>query len=209
MADSAECPICLSEKDGSELCVTTCSHTFCTHCFTRSLGSSEVGARMRRGRCPMCREPVSLYSTRRLQCGQMLLAPACESIVGEVYTQGRRGCLGVASYHFDTLEQTYISYAAALPEWRLDDGSAPPERKYFEETSYDGATRTFRGIIRWEPVPFNGASRWEYEMVPSEHSNRLCILNMLTTCSQHAHNVLTTCSQHAHNMLTSGTASHP
>ena len=117
----------------------------------------------------------------------MLLAPACESIVGEVYTQGRRGCLGVASYHFDTLEQTYISYAAALPEWRLDDGSAPPERKYFEETSYDGATRTFRGIIRWEPVPFNGASRWEYEMVPSEHSNRLCILNMLTTCSQHAH----------------------
>jgi hypothetical protein len=38
-----------------------------------------------------------------------------------------------------------------------------PRKKPFINASYDGATRTFRGTIHWEP-PLHGEARWEYEM---------------------------------------------
>jgi len=93
------------------------------------------------------------------------------SIIGCAYVQGGR--LGVASYHFPRIEQSalgaddgpYISYASPLPGWRLDDGNMPPERKPFVNPTYDAASRTFRGTIRWEPTTFGGDSVWEYEMV--------------------------------------------
>ena len=52
---------------------------------------------------------------------------------------------GLASYHFNSLEDCYISYDAAPETWRLDDGCRPPSKKPWEEVSYDPETRIFRG----------------------------------------------------------------
>ena len=56
---------------------------------------------------------------------------------------------GVASYHFDSPEQCYISYANAPETWLLDDGSKPPRQKDFELMSYEPSSRTFKGTINW------------------------------------------------------------
>ena len=50
----------------------------------------------------------------------------------------------------------------------MDDGSKPPANKYFEDCSYNEASRTFIGVIRWSEVTFGGDSRWEYRLVFSE-----------------------------------------
>ena len=84
------------------------------------------------------------------------------SIFGCAYLQG--GSKGVASYHFVSPEDCYISYASAPSSWRLEDGSAPPARKQFQMPSYEPETRTFRGTIDWGDNPFGGSARWEYEM---------------------------------------------
>merc|ERR1712150_406477 len=55
----------------------------------------------------------------------------------------------------------------APESWKLDDGSAPPAKKPFDNPTFDAATRTFRGTILWE-VLFHGDARWEYEMVFAE-----------------------------------------
>ena len=44
----------------------------------------------------------------------------------------------------------YLSYAAAPADWRLDDGSAPPAKKPFQDARYDPETRWPRGAD--EPV---------------------------------------------------------
>jgi hypothetical protein len=77
------------------------------------------------------------------------------------------GTLGLASYHFDTPEDCYISYRSAPESWSLDDGNMPPEKKLWVDHSYDQATFTFRGIIEWSPA-FKGSDRWEYEIVFAE-----------------------------------------
>jgi hypothetical protein len=59
----------------------------------------------------------------------------------------------------------YISYIAAPPHWLLADGSRPPAQKPFVNSSFDHATRTFRGDIVWEPTDFGGAKWWRCEMV--------------------------------------------
>lgn len=74
---------------------------------------------------------------------------------------------GVASYHFESPEDCYISYANAPETWRLDDGSFPPRQKPFELVSYDEASRTFKGTVRWREG-FDGATRWDYTIVFSE-----------------------------------------
>ena len=78
--------------------------------------------------------------------------------------------LGVASYHFsgrdgDSVDQAWISYEAAPPHWLLDNGDRPPQRKAFDNPTWDSETRTFKGSIDWTETPFSGDSRWEYEMV--------------------------------------------
>jgi len=82
-----------------------------------------------------------------------------------MYVQGTR--LGLASYWFDRdITKSYICYdPIECSHWLLDNGERPPERKYFENASYDPATRTFRGIIRWEPVRFHGDSMWTYTVI--------------------------------------------
>ena len=88
-----------------------------------------------------------------------------KTLFGGIYVQG--GTEGLASYHFAE-QESYISYSAAPFFWRLDDGSPPPVRKPFLNTSYDMETRTFRGIINWSPVNWNGNSKWIYRIVFSE-----------------------------------------
>ena len=87
-------------------------------------------------------------------------------ILGSVYMQGGR--VGTASYHFESADECYISYAQAPDVWLLDNGSPPPSRKPFLSPSYDEATRTFTGVIDWTPTSFGGEARWEYTMVFSE-----------------------------------------
>ena len=90
-----------------------------------------------------------------------------DTIFGQTFVQGRTP--GVASYHFDSPDDCYISYSAAPPSWRRADGSAPPARQPFLSPAYDAATRTFTGTIDWGDNPFGGAARWEYTMVFTEH----------------------------------------
>ncbi|CAE7554092.1 unnamed protein product [Symbiodinium sp. CCMP2592] len=91
--------------------------------------------------------------------------PALETIWGQVYVQAGGG-LGFASYHFHQGE-CYISYERANDNTfpKLDDGSQPPAKKYFEEVAYDPDTRCFRGVIDWSPSSWQGDEKWVYNMV--------------------------------------------
>jgi len=73
---------------------------------------------------------------------------------------------GIASYHFDSIDPVdcYISYDNAPDTWRLDDGSPPPNKKPFENVSYDERTRIFEGTILWDPRTFADSIRWVYEI---------------------------------------------
>merc|ERR1712129_166624 len=69
-------------------------------------------------------------------------------------------------------DDCYISYANAPSQWRLADGSAPPSKKPFCNTSYDERTKTFRGSVEWDPT-FGGASRWVYEITFAHDFSRV------------------------------------
>jgi len=157
MSDHSECSICLS--DLRRPVRTRCGHTFCLECFLRALD-------FRVGSCPYCRQTVSLFSTIDIASNIPLRLPDVESIFGNVFLQA--GKPGIAAYHFESLEECYISYTAAPDTWRRADGSAPPPRKFFENTTYDAENRTFRGTIEWGDNSFNDDARWEYTMVFSE-----------------------------------------
>jgi len=75
--------------------------------------------------------------------------------------------VGLASYHFE-LDGPYISYEDIPDNWRLDDGSPPPENKYFMDPYYDEQNRRFTGWIDWSDNPFHGNIRWDYMIVFSE-----------------------------------------
>lgn len=83
------------------------------------------------------------------------------SIYGGVY---RRSPLPSPSYHFYE-KDSYMSYIG-VPSDRLtlDDSSLPPTRKIFSETSWDSFSRTFNGVIDWDPA-FVGYTKFEYSMV--------------------------------------------
>ena len=87
----------------------------------------------------------------------------------KIFIQGNQ--VGLASYHFET-GQPYISYKNC--PWNLDDGNKPPEKKYFENWSYDANTRTFKGQIKWEPVTFSGNNKWDYVMIFDEGFTYIC-----------------------------------
>ena len=162
-----ECPICLQQLEAP--CITQCEHIFCSDCFVRALKQGEVHHRRQ---CPYCRSPVSLFSTIEVSSGSPLRRQEVDSIFGNTWLQ--HGQPGVASYHFESPLDCYISYTNAPPEWLLDDGSAPPARMPFVDPSYDAASRTFHGVIQWGSNPFNGSSRWEYQMVFSEDFSTIC-----------------------------------
>jgi len=92
-----------------------------------------------------------------------------DSLWGQVYVQG--GKRGLASYHFDSPGDAYVSYDAAPRSWQRADGSPPPGRKAFDDPQYDAASRTFRGTVDWGDNTFGGSRRWEYEIIFSESFN--------------------------------------
>jgi len=63
--------------------------------------------------------------------------------MGQVYILGK---LGVGSYHFGkAVDQSYISYEG-LAVFRLYN---IPEKKYFENATYDYYKRKFTGEVNW------------------------------------------------------------
>jgi hypothetical protein len=66
-------------------------------------------------------------------------------ILGDVGYYGPDGKKGVASLHFDSLENCYISFENAPNSLRLANGSPLPAQKPFINPTYDNATRTFTG----------------------------------------------------------------
>lgn len=153
-----ECPICLGDVD--DPCVAPCSHVYCCHCIVQVLLSRPPEWA---GSCPLCRTHISVYNLRNN--GQLLVEPEVQNLWGCVFVQ--YGKLGLASYHFNSLEDCYISYDAAPETWRLDDGRRPPSKKAWEEVSYDPESRIFRGVIRWDPT-FHGCREWLYRIEFSE-----------------------------------------
>lgn len=71
-------------------------------------------------------------------------------------------------YHFDSPQSCYIDYSLAPDDWALDDGSRLPQRKMFEDCSYDAASRTFRASVRWSEVSIGGTVRWDYRLIFSD-----------------------------------------
>jgi len=157
MVSDQECSVCLKELERP--CALPCIHGFCRRCFLESLGAIPS---LWHGACPLRRHPVSMYTARDVGSGKALATLPCSGIYGSVFVQD--GGLGVASYHFDSLGDCYISYAQAPPAWRLDDGSPLPEKKPFTDASWDADALIFRGAIEWDP-PFMGVRRCDYEVV--------------------------------------------
>ena len=155
------CSICLGPLNNP--CITSCGHTFNADCLTQALKYREPWDS---GSCPMCRQDIDLYSTTLVATGKPLLTPDVSTIFGCAFLQN--GSVGVASYHFESPDECYISYEHAPEQWKLGDGSRPPPRKPFLNPKYDEATRTFTGTIEWEEG-FNGDARWEYEMIFSRN----------------------------------------
>jgi hypothetical protein len=95
--------------------------------------------------------------------------PEDNPLVGMVFVQAAG--VGVASYHFDAIDDISINYSNAPGTWHLDDLSPFPDEKPFTDTSFDLAQRAFYGTIDWsspEGTTANGAERWVYEMLFSD-----------------------------------------
>jgi hypothetical protein len=92
------------------------------------------------------------------------------SLWGNVFCQAFK--VGLASYHFPEprrSEAPYISYEhPATSRWPpLDDGTPVPSRVSFRDVAFDGASRTFRGTIRWLEdygTTWQYMKMWEYEI---------------------------------------------
>lgn len=130
-----------------------------------------------RGECPLCRQAVSLYSLKDA-AGVALSVPDVSSLYGCIFIQ--MGQLGLASYHFESEDNCYISYATVPDSWTLDDGSKVPEKKPWVDKSFDAATFTFRGGIDWDPA-FNRDSRWDYTIHFTENFSGVIGGRVVTT----------------------------
>lgn len=89
------------------------------------------------------------------------------TVWGNTFCQSLK--VGLASYHFLTTEEAYISYEHPVSsQWPpLDDGSPVPDRIFFRNTSYDAHERIFRGEICWEQdygTTWQGFRTWMYQM---------------------------------------------
>lgn len=156
----SDCPICLGPLKSP--CQAACGHVFCRRCIIQAFAMRPPSWA---GECVLCRRPASMYSLMDPE-GNPLARPSITSLFGCVFVQ-RSSRLGFASYHFDAEDDCYISYEGAPNSWRLDDGSKPPERKPFQDCRYDPSTRTFQGVVDWDP-PFFGDTHWEYTLTFAE-----------------------------------------
>merc|ERR1712119_1302 len=81
-----------------------------------------------------------------------------------IYVQGMQE--GLASYHLSENAGCWISYSNC--PWTLDDGSKPPEKKFFTNENFNIAERTFSGTIEWGSTPFGGDKQWVYNFTLAE-----------------------------------------
>lgn len=103
-----------------------------------------------------------------------------ESLYGNIFCQGFK--VGLASYHFESADNIYISYQhAATSRWPpLDNGMPVPSRVHFCNIYVDGFT--FRGSICWLDdygTSWQRQDRWDYEMVFDEEFT--CIVSGTVT----------------------------
>jgi hypothetical protein len=87
-------------------------------------------------------------------------------LIGMVFVQS--GGVGLASYHFDAVDDVYINYSNAPPSWVMDNYLPFPDEKVFVDTSFDLDIRAFYGTIDWsdpEDTTVYNAETWEYEML--------------------------------------------
>ena len=157
-SETRECSVCLNER--VDPCRTSCGHFFCEECLRAALKP------WNRGRCPLCRSKVSLYDTVKADLTTPLETPAVDTIFGSAFLQNGRP--GVAAYHFDSIEDCYISYENVPSSWKLANGEKPPARKPFDVPVWEAATRTFTATVEWGENTFGGDARWEYTMVFSD-----------------------------------------
>uniref|UniRef100_A0A7M5UV84 RING-type domain-containing protein n=1 Tax=Clytia hemisphaerica TaxID=252671 RepID=A0A7M5UV84_9CNID len=154
---------CLCKGPIKNKCTLKCSHNFCRACIKKVINHPN------QVKCPYCQQD-SESSDIILESGEdasILFNVKLTNILGSVYIQC--DTIGLASYHFGTLSNPYISYESPeSDEWELDDGSRPCQKKYFEHHHYDQESRTFTGNIDWTPTKFYGEALWKYTMIFSE-----------------------------------------
>ena len=79
--------------------------------------------------------------------------------------------LGGPSFNFITPPYLDISQLPGT-YWKLDDGSPIPDRKYFQDWSFNVQSRTFKGTVDW-PISAKGYSKWYYEMIFDSEFNKI------------------------------------
>ena len=152
------CPVCLDTM--YEKCYTPCNHMFCRECIVKVLQSNQDDI------CPVCRNPIKSTDIKLYKTNGSLLPNL--KIRGGVYIQANDE--GLASYHFDSETDCYISYAnPACSRWpSLDNGERPPIKKPFVNFSINENERIFCGDIYWAPTSCDGDVLWSYKMHFSE-----------------------------------------
>jgi len=165
MGEKEECAICYEAI--VDKCILLCMHSFCSKCIITLINTTTEFDESANLFCPMCRHEGKIFDIKK-ENGEKLVIEL-STIVNGVYVQGET--VGLASYHFPSIENSYISYES--PEcliWPpLEDGSRPPPRKYFINPSYNEETKTFKGDIDWSPTKWQGETLWRYIMVFSEN----------------------------------------
>lgn len=152
------CPICLEElSDGH---ITPCKHLFCKRCIVEVFMSEQDNI------CPLCRSKMMVNELKSTVTNKSLIDPL--KVVGSVYVQAKT--VGLASYHFDSKTDCYISYSNPLcSQWpSLDSGERPPHKKPFVNIFIDEEKHIFCGEIDWSPTTWGGNALWSYEMHFSE-----------------------------------------
>ena len=163
-----QCPVCLLKFNHK--CTTPCNHEFCKDCIIQSIQHSIRNRN--RTVCPFCRTDIKVYDIKIN--GVPLIERQPKTIYGSIYVQGSE--VGLASYHFESEEDCYISYSSQnCSMWPpLDDGSRPPAKKPFESMVFDLETRTFRADIVWAPNSWFKIKKWKYLMEFSEDFDVIC-----------------------------------
>jgi hypothetical protein len=104
-----------------------------------------------------CSNSQGPFSKIYRQCGT-------EPLLQEGKYKDRCAPIGIASYHFDNVDEVAINWGR-FNDMNYEDGSKAWSQK-FEETSFDSATRIFKGsiIFKQRVVKFPNDIRWDFEM---------------------------------------------